>query len=145
MPINDIIPIYSQDVQYIKYFFKNSICRKKGKGNFDNIKEFIKKNIQKNHSIVCYVETIRCMQGKVGRVRTGIFKISQELNIPITPVVIDKIYYDDLYKMPMQNFHIYIGKTFVVTNVTRSVYEFRQLIKNKLSEFSKNKFNSNIN
>ena len=72
-------------------------------------------------------------------IRSGLFNISKELNIPITLVAIDyvDINYGIMFK---QNFNIVIGDTFNVENVSESMYKAKKFYKENITNFMKNKY-----
>ena len=83
----------------------------KNVSNFDNIKYEIA-----NYSklVIAYVENQRLRENiyTLTPLRTGIFHISQELNIPIVPIVIDHMKYDSTGHVNNKSFNIFIGPRF---------------------------------
>lgn len=80
------------------------------KGYYDKTKEMIAHKI-KSMSIYAYPES-NPINGRLPDVvhplRTGLFRIAKELNIPVVPVVIENIKRD--YILQQRNQHIYIGQ-----------------------------------
>ena len=90
----------------------------KGK-NFSELKDKIKDKI-KHMSILVFVENYKSVSltdsgRKIARLRSGIFSIAKDLNIPVTPLVIDRIH-ESWGRVHEQPFRMKIGKTFMVTN-----------------------------
>ena len=71
--------------------------------------------------------------------RTGLFSIAKELDIPITLVAIDFVdtQFNNIQK---QNFHIEIGDTFKVDNIQDAVYKSRKYYKKTLTKFMHQKY-----
>ena len=100
-----------------EYIFYNNNKNK----NFDELKLKIQDKI-KNMSILVFVENYKRIKytnngRKVARLRTGIFTIAKELNIPITPLVIDRIH-SSYGMVTEQPFRMIVGDTFDVTDPT---------------------------
>ena len=71
--------------------------------------------------------------------RSGFFSIANQLNIPITPVVIDHIF--DVYGIPENNyFQIKIGETEYVHNVEETMKKVFKFISKELNNFKFKKF-----
>ena len=113
----------------------------KAKNSYENTKNEISKNIKEGRSIFAYVtKTPRLGPIYIQDIRSGMFKLAKELNIPVTLMSID--YIDS--KMGMiqsQNFHIEIGETFMVNDINESVHIAKKYFKNTLKKFSLNKYN----
>jgi hypothetical protein len=113
----------------------------KAKNSYENTKNEISKNIKEGRSIFAYVtKTPRLGPTYIQDIRSGMFKLAKELNIPVTLMSID--YIDS--KMGMiqsQNFHIEIGETFMVNDINESVHIAKKYFKNTLKKFSLNKYN----
>lgn len=93
----DNIVLVARDFSQTKYGYmaesifndENYIPVKLGESNYDKLKKQIEKRI-KTKSIYIYPEEVEGRGGyKIAKFKTGIFKISSELNIPIVPIVWD--------------------------------------------------------
>ena len=75
----------------------------------------------------------------IGRVRTGLFRIAQQLTVPITPLTID--YTDHTFGfIHSQNFQIRVSKSFYVSNPVLDSVKVRNIFKHNLSRFIKEKY-----
>lgn len=111
-------------------------------GQFEKIKISVSEKIQKNISIFTYINS-PTHSGNIGKISSGMFRIAAELDIPITPICIDRIKTGFLWSIPNQNFCIKVGETFLPKNIPNSIHSVRKFLTNTLDEFDKNKFNSN--
>jgi hypothetical protein len=112
----------------------------KEKNNYEHTKNEIIKHTKEGRSVLSYITKYqRLRPNYIQSVRSGLFNISKELNIPITLVAID---YVDIINgiMYKQNFNIVIGDTFIVENINDSIYKAKNFYKDKLSYFVKNKY-----
>ena len=112
----------------------------KEKNNYEHTKNEIIKHTKEGRSVLSYITKYqRLRPNYIQSVRSGLFNISKELNIPITLVAID---YADIINgiMYKQNFNIVIGDTFFVENVKDSIYTAKQFYKNTLTSFMKKKY-----
>lgn len=118
------------------------ILRKKKYGNsYEDVKNQIQKAIQKGRSVLAYVTTYTFHTDKriyIGRVRTGMFRIAQELGVPITPIAFDYVK-QNLGRIDNQNFQICVGETFNVTDPVKSSYKVNKFYRTKLSKFMNEK------
>ena len=97
------------------YIFYNNNKNK----NFNELKTKIQDKI-KTMPILIFVENYKMLHltdkgRKVAKLRTGIFSIAKELNIPITPLVIDRIH-ESWGRVTQQPFRMIVGDTFNVTD-----------------------------
>ncbi len=95
--MGDKITLVARDMSQTKYGYlmeglynhKNYISLKLGKSNYDYLKNKVERHIRK-HSIFVYPEEDKNRGGyELANFKTGIFKISHELGIPIVPIVWD--------------------------------------------------------
>jgi hypothetical protein len=142
--INGILPI---DVYYLvskkakplmnlaEIKDKNIIYVKHNK-EFDYVLSETEKKIKDRH-ILCYIESHKKSVSGLGRIKKGMFSIAKKLNIPITPIYIDKInhFYGITKK---QTFYVKVGKTQLVNNVFCSKNNVKNFFKNSLKEFAHN-------
>jgi len=92
--------------------------------NTKELKYKIKQKI-KEMSILVFIENHKLIPlnydgRKIAKLRTGIFHIAKELDIPITPLVIDRIHqsYGSIHQQP---FRMVVGETFSVVDTKLSV------------------------
>jgi hypothetical protein len=112
----------------------------KEKNNYEHTKSEIVKHTKEGRSVLSYITKYpRLRPNYIQSIRSGLFNISKELNIPITLVAID---YADINNciMHKQNFNIVIGDTFNVENVSESIYKTKKFYKKTMSNFMKNKY-----
>lgn len=98
------------------------------KGNLLYISNQIKNKIDKL-SILVYVES----SVKKNKIKSGMFVISKNLEIPITPIFIGKIR-NNIGYLP-----IVVGKTRIVKNIQKEVRKIGKFYKNNLRNFYGNK------
>lgn len=112
-------------------------------GSFENTKKQIKEHINKNRYIFTYVTNNKKYKfNYISKIRSGVFHIAKELNIPITLLAID--YIDTKFgTIPYQNFRIHVGDTFYVEEPKNSIYKCKKFFKNTLTEFMNTKYNFN--
>ena len=112
----------------------------KEKNNYENTKTEIIKHINDGRSIFAYITKYPLdIPNVIHTVRTGLFSIAKELDIPITLVAIDFVdtQFNNIQK---QNFHIEIGDTFKVDNIQDAVYKSRKYYKKTLTKFMHQKY-----
>ena len=99
-------------------------------------------NIKEGRSVFSYVtKTPRLGPTYIQNIRTGMFKLAKELNVPVTLIAID--YIDSTFGMiHSQNFNIEIGDTFMVDDVNESVYIAKKFFKDKMCKFTSEKYNN---
>jgi len=128
-------------LNFYKKVINPCIIIKKG-GHYDVLREEIRKVYDKGISTFVYVEKVRLGIDwkKIGKIHTGVFKIAKELNITITPIVFDRIFYDKFYILKYQNYQIRVGDTFHVDDVQNSIYKTRRFFQDNIDKFKKTKF-----
>lgn len=137
------ITILMQDKMLSRIFCDNflykPVYRKKKYGkSYKNVRLQIKQRLKENISVAALVST---EDTKLVRIRTGIFKIAKELNIPVTPVVIDTIDISTDCRILKQNFKIYVGESFYVSdNLYNDTYRVKKLFKEKIEYFKNTKY-----
>ena len=112
----------------------------KEKNNYQNTKNEIISHVNDGRSIFAYItKNPLDIPNVIHTVRTGLFSIAKELNIPITLVAIDFIdrKFNNIQK---QNFHIEIGETFYVDNIKQAVYKTRKYYNKTLTKFIQQKY-----
>ena len=132
IPIHHLIkwPIYTKDkggsVNY--------------RGGYETIKNEVLHNIKSGRHVFAYVsKPPKIRPDNISRLRTGLFNIANQLNIPITLVCID---YIDTYfgAITKQNFRIRIGDTFMVDDVSSNVFKVKKFFKETMNEFIRRKY-----
>lgn len=110
------------------------------KNNYENTKKEMIEHINSGRSIFTYVTKYpRDIPNFITKIRTGVFSIAKELDIPITLVAID--YIDIKYNIiPDQNFQIEIGDTFKVDNIQLSIHKARKFFRNTMTKFINQKY-----
>ena len=113
----------------------------KEKGSYEDTKRDILEHTKEGRFIFSYISKhpklgVTHIQG----VRSGMFNLAKELNIPITLMVIDYIDTDSFGRIRNQNFNILVGDTFKVDNVNESVYRAKKFFKTNLIKFQKDKY-----
>lgn len=133
----------------------------KKRNNFKNIEKQILQ-VLKKRSIYVYIENIdgkaggnfiengkkRIGGGKysVGNLRSGMFHISRNNNISLTPVSVDYVHINDDYTIPKQNFEIIIGKSFKIDYletdefINKKMEQVKKFYKESKKKFVLNKF-----
>ena len=102
----------------------------KTKNNYNNLLKFIQRSNQDNYNVILFAEEIHTKDKRglyqVGRIKTGIFSIAKELQIPVVPIVIGVI--DNHYGIPSKYSHyVYADKPFLVDNVEDSKNKVKKL------------------
>jgi hypothetical protein len=112
----------------------------KEKNNYEDTKNQILKHVNEGRSIFAYITKYPLdIPNVINSVRTGMFSIAKELNIPITLVAIDFI--DTKFNnITKQNFHIEIGETFNIDNISEAVYKTRKFYSKTLTKFIQQKY-----
>ena len=133
--IRDIVLKYSKLDKLLKW-----VIVVKKEDSYENTKKEIMKHINEGRSVVSYITKDPYLgPTHIRGIRSGIFKISKELNIPITPIAID--YIDNNFGMiKYQNFNIKADDTFNVENVKESMYKTKKFYKESMKAFKKNKY-----
>jgi hypothetical protein len=126
----------------LKFLIKDLLIRNgEYKNNYNSVKEKIKKYIQEGKSIFVYVSKCAYFKkGYLGKVRTGIFSIAKDLNVPITQVSIDTISNWKGIINSKQNFQMKIGETFLVKDIKKDVERTKAFFKQNMITFEKEKF-----
>ena len=112
----------------------------KANGSFEDTKNQIQNHINNGRYIFTYVtKHPKYKFNYISKVRSGVFYIAKELNIPITLLAIDFI--DTKFgTIPYQNFRIHVGDTFYVQDPKKSVHKCKKFFKNTLTEFVNTKY-----
>ena len=124
----------------VKDFIYKPIKKNSSQDTYENIKKQIKNSLEKNTSVFGYCTLYEPYKLFKLKMRTGLFRIAKELNVTITPVVFDIIDTDNFFSIKQQNYEIYIGESFYVSDIEKDVKTVRKLFKDKLKEFKENKY-----
>ena len=112
--------------------------------NYDILKSQIKTILSRGINVCMYFDTkvdykgIKKHKYTLQTPRKGIFNIARELNVEITPIVMDHLYISAGI-IPPQNYQIYVGKSLKINNdrdIDNTILFFRQ----KLNMFLTDKF-----
>ncbi len=134
-------------VKYVKLhsILENIICKHGSKdkgGEYNHIKSEIKKCTENGISTFSYVTKSLHKNSKcyIGKLRSGMFRIAKDLNIPITPIFID--YIDDKFGIiPLQNFRMHVGETFLIgEDIEGDIYNTRKFFINQMTISKNTKF-----
>jgi hypothetical protein len=112
----------------------------KEKNNYENTKKEIVEHVSKGRSIFAYITKYPLdIPNVIHSVRSGMFSIAKELNIPITLIAFDFVD-TQFHNIQKQNFHIEIGDTFKVDSVQDAIYKTRKFYNKTLTKFIKQKY-----
>lgn len=123
-----------------KEFVDKPIKKNPTNSTYENIKKQIKNSLEQNTSVFGYCTICEPYKLFKLKMRTGLFRIAKELNVTITPVVFDIVDIDNFFSIKQQNYEIYIGESFYVSDIEKDVKTVRKLFKDKLKEFKQNKY-----
>lgn len=124
---------------YLHRYIDNYIIVNSEKSEYQNVKNQVLEQYKQKRSIFAYVTKCPQKSFYIRPCRSGMFRIAQELNIPITPIAFDYIH-SFCGIVPKQRYEIKVGKTFKVENIdvdTRNVHKF---FRQSWKEFEKRKF-----
>lgn len=112
----------------------------KSKGNYEDTKAQVEQHIKAGRSVFTYItKHPKIRPDIISNVRSGTFSIAKELNVPITLVCID--YVDTHFgSIKKQNFRICVGDTFMVEDVSSSMYRSKTFFKETMKEFIRRKY-----
>ena len=112
------------------------------KNAFQSSKEAIEAHNKENRSVFCYAVHRKngLRHDYVNTVRTGIFRIAKDLNIPVTFVAIDTIHTTFWGTIPNQKFQIKCFPTCYVKDVGMACYAARVFFRKTLRDFAREKF-----
>lgn len=164
-PVNMCLVSSDQANNFLKLVYSESeyitFPSSKKRNNFKFIQKKVLETL-KSRNVYVYIENIdgkaggekigksRIGSGKfsVGFLRTGMFHISKNKNVSITPIAVDYIHINDDYTIPKQNFEIIIGDTFIVNSdecndkcINTYIVNTKKFYKKSKKKFILNKFN----
>ena len=112
----------------------------KEKNNYENTKKEIIEHVSEGRSIFAYITKYPLdIPNVIHSVRSGMFSIAKELNIPITLIAFDFVD-TQFHEIQKQNFHIEIGDTFKVDSIQDAIYKTRKFYNKTLTKFIKQKY-----
>jgi hypothetical protein len=96
---------------------------RKHKNNFNILTDKINTASDKGLSVMAYVSTAVDMKSvyDIPKIHRGIFGISKKINIPIVPILFDRINLSATGKILNTKFDIKIGKIHIVKNIDTSI------------------------
>lgn len=115
------------------------VIKTKSKNSFDETKLQIKHKIfNENKYIFVYTnESPYINRHNYGKIRSGVYRIAQELNVPITLVCFDNIdttWYGSIKEQP---FMISVGPTYYVNNIKKSMYTAKKFFRENTLKFER--------
>ena len=112
----------------------------KEKNCYENTKNIIIEHLNDGRSIFAYVTKYPLdVPNTIQTIRSGMFRIAKELNIPITLIAFDFVE-TKFHEIQKQNFHIEIGDTFKVDSIQDAIYKTRKFYNKALTKFIKQKY-----
>lgn len=115
----------------------DDIIYRKQKNAYEDIKKEIQKKLLSGKSVFAYVTSRGELEDTrifFGRIRTGIFRIANELGSTITPIAFDTIK-TNMGCIVDQNFRIFVGETTYVHDVTKVILDSKYFFRNKIRKF----------
>ena len=106
------------------------------KNQFQQTKNDIQDKINKGYSIYLYPERKYYNRKNIYELtefRSGIFHIAKELNISITPIIIDHFQFENV--IFSNRYNIYIDKSIIITNVEEDIKKCVNIMLRKLRYF----------
>ena len=133
--IRDVVLKYTKLDKVLKW-----IIVVKKEDSYENTRKEIAKHINEGRSVLSYITKDPYFgPTDVRGIRSGIFKISKELNVPITPITLD--YIDSNYGLiKYQNFTVKAGDTFFVEDIKDAMTTVKKFFKSSLTNFKKYKY-----
>jgi hypothetical protein len=123
----------------INYLIKHFIITNENGNSYERMKLEIKNHIDNGRYVFAYVSKPVTHDHYISKLRSGMFRIAKELNIPITPLAVD--YIDSYYGIiPYQNFYMHVGETFYIDDVDSDMYRMRKFFTERVQFFKKNKY-----
>jgi hypothetical protein len=123
----------------LNYLVKHFIITNENGNSYERMKLEIKNHIDNGRYVFAYVSKPVTHDHYITKLRSGMFRIAKELNIPITPLAVD--YIDSYYGViPYQNFYMHVGETFYVDDVDSDMYRTRKFFTERVEYFKRNKY-----
>lgn len=115
------------------------IIYRKPKNAYNDIKKDIEKRLSSGRSVFAYVTSRGERENTrnfFGRVRTGIFRIANELGVTVTPIAFDTIK-TNMGCIVDQDFNIFVGETMLVDDIDKVTQHCRIFFRNNIAKFRK--------
>jgi 1-acyl-sn-glycerol-3-phosphate acyltransferase len=98
--------------------------------SYESIKSQVHLKLAEKKFIVAYVSTGKPTSNGVwfGRVRTGMFRIAKELDVPVVPIIFDKLNLDK------HHYKIKVYPPIKITEPEKEAYNFQKLLRNYYKE-----------
>lgn len=128
---------------FIDNFKLNKIVKhvhgtRKHSGEYEETKIALAEKLKEGISIFSY-SSRPFISDRIGKIRSGMFRIAKELNVTVTPIYFDHI--EHSYGIiPVQRYSIVVGDTFFVDDIDSCVYRAKKFFKKTRKELKKNKF-----
>ena len=123
----------------LNYLVKYFIITNENGNSYERMKLEIKNHIDNGRYVFVYVSKSASKTCYISKLRSGMFRIAKELNIPITPLVVDCI--DSYYGViTYQNLYMHVGETFYVDDVDSDMYRTRKFFMERVEYFKRNKY-----
>jgi hypothetical protein len=120
-----------------RFYGKNGTIFVSKGGCFKRTQAQIQKKIKNGYSIVTFIEKDYFKRPNIyglSDIRSGMFRISKNINTTITPVVIDHIEHN-MGIISNTNFRIHVDKTRIVDNIDTEIKNVTLLFESKLKLF----------
>ena len=115
---------------------------KSSKGNYENVKKESEKHLKNGVSMFCYIiDPTAPISDRIGKVRSGMFKIAKEIGSTITPIYFDHIEHNHGI-IPYQRYTIVVGDTFHVDDVEQDMFTVKKFFKDTRKELKLNKYDT---
>jgi hypothetical protein len=116
------------------------IIRYKDGGTYNSIKTQIADKISQKYCVFSYVSKGKNQKYRyITKIRSGMFRIANELQVPIVPVCID--YIDSVYgAIPKQRFEIRVGNMMFVNDIKKSINIVRKFFVKTFEEMKLKKY-----
>jgi hypothetical protein len=113
---------------------------RKQKGNYEVLAKKVQRAIGMGSSVVAYVSNAVSAKHDtdVPKVHKGMFAISKQLQVPITPIVFDRIRLSPIGTIFNKKFSIRIGRVHTVKSVDDSMKYVQSFFSDSLKEFKAN-------
>lgn len=107
-------------------------------GEYNEVKNALLHKLKEGISIFSY-STRPFIKDRIGKVRSGMFRIAKELNTTVTPVYFDHIEhsYGVIHE---QKYNIVVGDTFKVDDINFGVYRVKKFFKDTRKRIKRGKF-----
>lgn len=127
-------------ISKLNYIVKHFIIRNENGQCYERMKSEVKNHLDSGRCVFAYVSKIVNRTPYVSKLRSGMFRIAEELNVQITPISID--YIDSVYGViPYQNFYMQVGESFYVKNLEKDMYRTRKFFTERVDYFKRMKYN----